>query len=511
MTATQTVTVTVTDLTELAGTPDGPTVTATLSSVAMNCPSQLVEGEALDCTVTTPRAADEIRIGVSNVKDSVSSERLTAALPNGTTACKEGTNSQGAAAWDIYMGDQTGVNGYESDTFTNLFGSRYCTANFSGQRRYSISISTTDDSVVEGDETFAIVVASASSVAQRHTAVVVLIDNDTVPDQPSKPAAALSDGEITVTWTEALTASSYTVRYSTDSGSNWTTRPSVTGTTDTFSNPGAGSYIFQIRGSNSGGGDGNWSVSSDPLTVPEAPAAPAKPTATYSNGHVTVSWTATATQYLVRYSTDSGSTWTHRDASVPGTSDTFANPGGGTYVFGVRGSNESGDGAWSESSDELEVPDPPPPPEQVSAAHRNVVMTCPSGVTEGDTLDCTIAAPDTNIEFHIGITRYNEDEPSEALTASIPATASSCTSGVDSSGIARWDVFMGDQTAVPGYDSEHRLILRENPFCTVRLSGHRSYDVSIHTTDDDKAEGDETFAMRYPQKVCKQSGGVPSL
>ena len=107
---------------------------------------------------------------------------------------------------------------------------------------------------------------------------------------------------------------------------------------------------------------------------------------------------------------------------------------------------------------------------------------------------------------HIGITRYNEDEPSEALTASIPATARSCTSGVDSSGIARWDVFMGDQTAVPGYDSEHRLILRENPFCTVRLSGHRSYDVSIHTTDDDKAEGDETFAI-----VVGGSSGVATL
>jgi titin len=104
-----------------------------------------------------------------------------------------------------------------------------------------------------------------------------------------------------------------------------------------------------------GGGGGG---SEDPRWDYFKPAAPTSVTATATNAQAVVSWTAPAvavppvTDYVVQYSTNSGSTWTtFTDAVSTATSATITGlTNGSAHVFRVAAVNGIGTGAYSTAS-----------------------------------------------------------------------------------------------------------------------------------------------------------------
>ena len=129
-------------------------------------------------------------------------------------------------------------------------------------------------------------------------------------------------------------------------------------------------YEVQVRAGNSRG-DGSWSPAVQ-ATLPGVPAAPAAPTLTRAGNSVSAAWAAPAdsgaaiTDYDVRYSSDSGTTWTEWSAASTSTatSATITDLAySTTYQVQVRAANAVGEGPWSASSTvttgQQAVPGPP--------------------------------------------------------------------------------------------------------------------------------------------------------
>ena len=147
-------------------------------------------------------------------------------------------------------------------------------------------------------------------------------------------------------------------------------------------------YEVSVRAGNSIG-DGQWST---PTTyTPGVPARPAAPTLVAGDQELTVSWTApldngsTVTDYDLRYSSDSGATWTEvTDTTSTDTTATITGLANGTgYVVQVRAGNTHGDGLWSPSS-ASEIPQPAPaapsaPTLTAGARQLTVTWTAPTG------------------------------------------------------------------------------------------------------------------------------------
>ena len=198
-----------------------------------------------------------------------------------------------------------------------------------------------------------------------------------LPAAPAAPTLTPGGSQLTVTWVAPSanggTLSGFKVQYKQSSDATWTAHTfTSTGSTtstsiDSLTNGTA--YDVQVRATNEHG-DGPWSPTAS-ATPAQAPAAPAKP----SISGTTMIWVApadngaTITDYDVRYSLDSGSTWTEWDPTSTSTT-TFlvltALPGGQAMVLQVRAENSAGAGAWSPSSDSVTLPkrapDKPDPP-----------------------------------------------------------------------------------------------------------------------------------------------------
>ena len=119
----------------------------------------------------------------------------------------------------------------------------------------------------------------------------------------------------------------------------------------------AGVYIeIGTSGGGGSGGDGTDSV----LRALFVPAAPTNVTASAGNAQATVSWTAPSgvisqapvTDYVVQYSSNSGSSWTtFSDGTATTTNATVTGLTNGTaYTFRVAAVNGVGQGAWSSAS-----------------------------------------------------------------------------------------------------------------------------------------------------------------
>ena len=171
---------------------------------------------------------------------------------------------------------------------------------------------------------------------------------------PSTGAGALSVA-FTAGSSNGGTISTY--QYSFD-GTTWTNRQ--TGTTASpivitgLSN--ATTYAVRIRAvSEIGNGQTSNTVNGTTADVPQAPNAP---TPTGGNASVALSWTAPSdggtaiTDYVVQWSSNSGSTWTtFSDGTSTTTSATVTGLTNGTaYVFRVAAVNAAGQGAYSSAS-----------------------------------------------------------------------------------------------------------------------------------------------------------------
>ena len=121
--------------------------------------------------------------------------------------------------------------------------------------------------------------------------------------------------------------------------------------------PNGAQYEVQVRAGNSRG-EGSWSPAAT-ATMPTSPAAAAAPSLTPGDKSLGVDWSAPTangspiTDFDLRYSSDSGDTWTEWKASTTSTSTSGHITGltnGTKYQVQVRAGNVVGDGPWSPSA-----------------------------------------------------------------------------------------------------------------------------------------------------------------
>lgn len=196
------------------------------------------------------------------------------------------------------------------------------------------------------------------------------------PNQPVEITGSEGDTQVTLSWTAPLDYGgtmimNYSVRYSADNGSTWSTpvltgthNPTYTATSLTNGTP----YIFQVAAVNSIG-QGTYSVSSSPFIPSTLPGQPMNLRGTIGIGQVALTWSAPAnanksptTGYYYRYSVDNGGTWStpvHTGSS--NSSYTVTGLTNGTsYIFQVAAINALGTGNYSTSSNSVTPVNPAP-------------------------------------------------------------------------------------------------------------------------------------------------------
>ena len=250
-------------------------------------------------------------------------------------------------------------------TFMNVFYSRRVSTRCRRSRRPAQQISIES---LEPRQMLSVNPASSGSSAsstQDTSSIVAFVSQSsigilsTVPSAPTSVVAVSGNAQLAVTWTApASTGGSpitdYLVKYSSNGGSTWTnfvhpvsTVPSVTITGLTNGT----AYVIKVVAKNAVG-----------ISLPSANSAPATPAATVpsaptsvvavsGNTQLAVSWTAPAstggspiTDYLVKYSSNGGSTWTnfvHPVSTVPALTITGLT-NGTAYVIKVVAKNAVG-------------------------------------------------------------------------------------------------------------------------------------------------------------------------
>ncbi len=192
-----------------------------------------------------------------------------------------------------------------------------------------------------------------------------LVNVPGVAGAPTNLSATPGTNQAVLTWdapanTGLQSITDYTVQYSSDGGSNWSTfsdgvsastGATVTGLTQNTT------YTFRVAAVNASG-TGSYSDTDTALVQPSLPAQVGTVTPTGGNAEVSLSWSApsangaTITDYLVQYSSDSGSNWTtFADGTSATTSATVTGLTNGTeYVFRVAAVNSIGTGSYSAAS-----------------------------------------------------------------------------------------------------------------------------------------------------------------
>lgn len=151
----------------------------------------------------------------------------------------------------------------------------------------------------------------------------------------------------------------YSVQYSTNSGSTWTTfsRAATTDLTATVTGLTNGTaYLFRVAAVNGIGTSGY--ATSSAVTPATVPGAPTSVTASAGSAQASLSWTAPSTggsaitDYIVEFSSDSGVNWsTFSDGTSTAASATVTGLTNGTaYIFRVSAVNAVGTGSVSSSS-----------------------------------------------------------------------------------------------------------------------------------------------------------------
>jgi large repetitive protein len=190
----------------------------------------------------------------------------------------------------------------------------------------------------------------------------------TTPGAPTTLAPSYANSAVDLTWlapvvTGGAAITDYTIQYSTDNGVSWNTFPhspsdlktplgvQVTGLTN------GTSYVFRVAAENAAG-TGAYTAPSTAIVPKARPGKPVVASATPADRSVALQWPAPAangaaiTNYLIRFSTDSGANWTNAPDGVSALStETVSGLANGTsYIFQVRAVNVVGEGEWSDST-----------------------------------------------------------------------------------------------------------------------------------------------------------------
>ena len=244
----------------------------------------------------------------------------------------------------------------------------------------------------------------------------------TVPSAPAAPTATRGNVSAAVSWTAPSNGgnaiSDYIVQYSSNSGSTWTTFTDGVSTTTSTTVTGlvnGTAYVFQVAAVNDAG-TGSYSSASSSVTPATTPGAPTSVTATPGNVSAAVSWTAPAstgaaiTDYVVQFSSDSGSTWsTFADGTSSSTSATVTGLENGiSYVFRVAATNSVGTGDYSSASSAIT-------PRTVPGAPASVTSTPSNG-----SVSISFTAPASNGGSAITSYQHSTDNVNYVTTATNP-------------------------------------------------------------------------------------------
>ena len=235
---------------------------------------------------------------------------------------------------------------------------------------------------------------------------------------------------VTLTWqaptsTGGAAITGYFIRYSTDGGGSWAQLPNTGSSSTTSTITGLTSqagYLFEVAAINAAG-TSPWSAASS-LIFPEIdPNAPSDVIGVSGYQSVELSWLAPplsavpVTGYLIRYSDDSGTSW-----SIPvatgSTALTFDYTGLTQpvfLIFQVAALSPNGSSAWSAPSAPVSPETRPSPPTKVrvTAADRSATLTWnPPADLAGGTLS----------GYRIEV-RNGDDQPWRVLTATTGTTA----------------------------------------------------------------------------------------
>ena len=193
------------------------------------------------------------------------------------------------------------------------------------------------------------------------------------PSSPTSVVGTSGDAQVSLLWSApnsngGAAITDYVIQYSSDSGSTWSTF--TDGTSSTASTTVTGltngtSCIFKVAAVNSAG-TGSYSSASAAVVV-GTPGIPTSVVGTVGNAEVPLVWSAPSsdgglpiTDYLVQYSSNSGSTWlTFADGTSATAATTVTGLTNGTsYVFKVASVNSAGTSAYSSVSNSVLVGTP---------------------------------------------------------------------------------------------------------------------------------------------------------
>lgn len=169
------------------------------------------------------------------------------------------------------------------------------------------------------------------------------------PEPPTNATAVAGNGSATVSWSPAVgTATTYSIQYSSNSGSTWTTAttspvsiPSTANTATVTGLNNGTSYVFRVQAVSTGGSSPYTSPTPNAVTpATSLPNPPQSVTATPLSFSALISWTAVpgATTYTVTSTPDSKTC----TATVPDVSCIVSNLTAGlNYSFSVTTSNST--------------------------------------------------------------------------------------------------------------------------------------------------------------------------
>lgn len=175
------------------------------------------------------------------------------------------------------------------------------------------------------------------------------------PLAPAGLAATGSDGEVALSWTASVDATSYQVYRATTTGGSYTAVGSPVSTTsyDDTSVTNGTTYFYVVRASNGGGQSiDSAEVSATPQVAP--PSAPTGLTATAGDASAALTWSSVfgASSYNVYRSSDASVGYELQESGV--TSTSYNDTGltnGTTYSYQVTAVNPGGESAASASVD----------------------------------------------------------------------------------------------------------------------------------------------------------------
>ena len=217
------------------------------------------------------------------------------------------------------------------------------------------------------------------------------------PDAPTSVVGTAGNAQVSLVWSApasngGASITDYVIQYSSSTGTTWSTFADGTSTATTATVTGltnGSSYIFKVAAINSAG-TGNYSSASSSVQLVGAPGAPTSVVGTTGDAQVSLVWSAPSsnggasiTDYVIQYSSDSGSTWfTFADGTSSTTTATVTGlTNGSSYLFKVAAVNSAGTGTYSSASSSVLVGTPGAPTSVVGTtgdAQVSLVWSAPS-------------------------------------------------------------------------------------------------------------------------------------